>query len=85
IKPTTEMPSTQPSTQETNDSDNPCVGQNFSKIKDAVDCLSNSGEKNVTPGGWIDGDNDGDDDDLLIRTSRSNYVLLDDGTLLKRS
>ncbi len=85
IKPTTEMPSTQPTTQETNDSDNPCVGQNFSKIKDAVDCLSNSGEKNVTPGGWIDGDNDGDDDDLLIRTSRSNYVLLDDGTLLKRS
>ena len=85
IKPTTEMPSTQPSTQETNDSDNPCVGQNFSKTRDVLDCLNNySGKKDANPTSRVDSDGDGIEDGWSIVSAGKYYVWLDTGTLVER-
>lgn len=82
IKPTTEMPSTQPSTQETNKGDS-CVGQTFGGTfieawKSIRTCLTDEGYTNIAPGGSFDYNGDGRDD-RRIDTNQKAFIMINNG------
>ncbi len=75
---------TKPAPQETNNSANTCVGRDFgfnvNGIKAAQVCLREAGYKDVTPTAWVDADNDGSEDDKLIRADGNKFALLNNGS-----